>query len=123
KLPGALTLERAHEIAESVEDAILRAVPEVEDVRTHLEPLAEGAAGEEVSVDPAAVEAAVRAETGAPPREPPLLRAYGGLVAFLTVGLAGEDTLADAQDRASAVEERVRSAVPGIADVVVHTEP
>ncbi len=123
KLPGELTLDRAHEIAESVEDAILRSVPEVEDVRTHLEPLAREAAGEEVAVDPAAVEAAVRAETGALPRELRFVRTDDGLVAFLTLGLAGDDTLADAHARASAVEERVRSAVPGIAEVVVHTEP
>ena len=31
--------------------------------------------------------------------------------------------LAQAQAHASAIEERVREAVPGVADVVVHTEP
>jgi cation diffusion facilitator family transporter len=123
KLPGDLTLDRAHEIAEAVEQAILLAVPEVENVRTHLEPLAEESAGEEVAVDPIAVEEAVRAETGAPPRELRFVRTDEGLVAFLTLALAGEDSLSDAHERASAVEERVRSAVPGIADVVVHTEP
>ncbi|PWU22533.1 MAG: hypothetical protein C5B48_09955 [Candidatus Rokuibacteriota bacterium] len=123
KLPGGLTLARAHEIAERVERAILEAVPEIERVRTHLEPLAEESAGEEVSVDSAVVEEAVRAETGSPPREIRFVRTDDGLVAFLTLGLAGEDTLTDAHGRASAVEERVRSAVPGIADVVVHTEP
>ena len=123
KLPGDLTLERAHEIAESVERAILDVVPEVAEVRTHLEPLTEASAGEEVAVDPGAVEAAVRAETGALPRELRFVRTDEGLVAFLTLGLGGDDTLADAHLRASAVEERVRTAVPGIADVVVHTEP
>ena len=123
KLPGDLTLERAHEIAELVEKAILDAVPEVGSVQTHLEPLAEEASGEEVAVDQKAVEAAVRAETGAAPRELRFVRTDDGLVAFLTLGLAGEDTLTDAHARASAVEERVRSAVPEIADVVVHTEP
>src|SRR5918992_1185894 len=39
KLPGDLPLEDAHDIAEEVERAILGAVPEVGDVRTHLEPL------------------------------------------------------------------------------------
>jgi len=123
KLPGELTLDRAHEIAESVEHAILQAVPEVEEVRTHLEPLAEEVAGEEVDVDPVAVEAAVRAETGSPPRELRFVRTDEGLVAFLTLTLDAEDTLSDAHERASAVEERVRSAVPEIAEVVVHTEP
>jgi cation diffusion facilitator family transporter len=123
KLPRDLTLDRAHEIAEAVEQAILRAVPEVENVRTHLEPLAEESAAEEVTVDHVAVEEAVRAETGAPPRELRFVRTDEGLVAFLTLALAGDDSLSDAHERASAVEERVRSAVPGIADVVVHTEP
>ena len=50
------------------------------------------------------------------------LRTDDGLVAFLTLGLGGEASLSDAHALASAVEERVREAVPGIADVVVHTE-
>ena len=123
KLPGNLELERAHDIAEEVERAILSAVPEVEDVRTHLEPLSEAAAAREVDVDVGAVEEVVRAETGAPPRELRFVRTDGGLVAFLTLGLGGEASLSDAHSLASAVEERVREAVPGIADVVVHTEP
>jgi cation diffusion facilitator family transporter len=123
KLPGDLPLERAHAIAEDVERAILTAVPEVESVRTHLEPLSEAAAGEEVAVDQSAVEDAVRAETGAPPRELRFVRTDEGIVAFLTLALAGNESLAEAHARASAVEERIRSAVPEIADVVVHTEP
>jgi divalent metal cation (Fe/Co/Zn/Cd) transporter len=123
KLPGELTLERAHAIAERVEREIASAVPEADIVRTHLEPLAETAAGEEVEVDEDAVEAAVRQETGTLPRELRFVRTDEGIVAFLTVGLGGRASLADAHERASALEERVRSAVPGIADVVVHTEP
>ncbi len=45
KLPGDLSLEEAHAIAEEVERAIVEAVPEVAAVQTHLEPLAEEAAG------------------------------------------------------------------------------
>ena len=123
KLPGDLELERAHDIAEEVERAILSAVPEVEDVRTHLEPLTEAAAAREVDVDVGAVERVVREEAGAPPRELRFVRTDDGLVAFLTLGLGGDASLAEAHALASAVEERVREAVPGIADVVVHTEP
>jgi divalent metal cation (Fe/Co/Zn/Cd) transporter len=46
-----------------------------------------------------------------------------GLVAFVTLALGGDASLSAAHSLASAVEERVREAVPGIADVVVHTEP
>src|SRR5439155_23519004 len=41
KLPGELTLEEAHEVATEVEQAIAAAVPEIDSVQTHLEPLAE----------------------------------------------------------------------------------
>ena len=123
KLPGALHLDRAHEIAERVERAILDAVPEVEDVRTHLEPLAEAAAAHEVTIDAGAVEELIRQETGASPRELRFVRTDEGIVAFLTLSVAGDEPLSDAHARASAVEERIRRAVPEIADVVVHTEP
>ena len=123
KLPGDLSLEQAHGVAEDVEGAILAALPEVRDVRTHLEPFKEVAAGEEVAVDETAVERAVRDETGAPPRELRFVRTDEGIVAFLTLAVGGETSLAEAHVQATAVEERVRSAVPGIADVVVHTEP
>jgi cation diffusion facilitator family transporter len=123
KLPGDLSLDRAHGIAEEVESAIRAQVPDVVSVQTHLEPLAETAAGEEVEIDRAAIESAVREETGATPRELRFVRTDDGLVVFLTLGLAGEASLADAHGRASAIEERVREAVPAVADVVVHTEP
>jgi cation diffusion facilitator family transporter len=123
KLPGDLALERAHEIAEQVEQAILAAVPEVEDVRTHLEPIREAVAAQEVAIDAEAVERAVREETGADPRELRFVRTDEGIVAFLTLAVGGAESLADAHERASAVEKRIRRAVPEIADVVVHTEP
>jgi cation diffusion facilitator family transporter len=123
KLPGELALEQAHDIAEQVETAILAQLPEVRSVQTHLEPLKETAAAEEIDIDTAAVEAAVRAETGAEPRELRFVRTDEGIVAFLTLGLPTAGSLADAHVRATAIEERVRSAVPAIADVVVHTEP
>jgi divalent metal cation (Fe/Co/Zn/Cd) transporter len=123
KLPGDLSLDRAHDIAEDVERAILSAVSEVEDVRTHLEPLTEATAGQETFVDVDAVVRVVATETGAPPRELRFVRTDEGLVAFVTLALGGDASLSAAHSLASAVEERVREAVPGIADVVVHTEP
>jgi cation diffusion facilitator family transporter len=123
KLPGDLPLDQAHDIAEQVEAAIRADVPEVKSVQTHLEPLRETAAGEEVEIDAAAIESAVRAETGAAPRALRFVRTDDGIVVFLTLGLPSAGSLADAHGRASAIEERVRGAVPAIADVVVHTEP
>lgn len=123
KLPGELTLEQAHALAEQVEQAILREVPEVTAVQTHIEPLAEAASGEEVELDAAAVEAVVRDELGEAPRELRFVRTDDGIVAFLTLALGGHESLAGAHGRASVVEERVRETVPGLADVVIHTEP
>jgi cation diffusion facilitator family transporter len=123
KLPGDLPLDQAHDIAERVEAAIHADVPEVRSIQTHLEPLRETTPGEAVDIDTAAIEAAVRAETGSEPRELRFVRTDDGIVVFLTLGLPSAGSLADAHGRASAIEERVRGAVPAIADVVVHTEP
>ena len=123
KLPGELTLEEAHGVAEEVERAILGSVPDVTGVQTHIEPLAEEGRGEEVPEDPAAVEAVVRALTGAPPRETRFLHTDEGLVVLLTLGLDGATPLAAAHDVAGAVEERIRAEVARVAEVIVHTEP
>jgi cation diffusion facilitator family transporter len=121
KLPGDLALEEAHEVAEQVERAICRAVPEIASVQTHLEPLAETESGEELEVADLA-EAVARA-AGGPPRELRVLRTEQGVVAFVTLGLDPGATLAEAHEQASRVEERLRRARPDVAEVIVHTEP
>jgi divalent metal cation (Fe/Co/Zn/Cd) transporter len=65
----------------------------------------------------------VAAATGSPPRALRFVRTDDGLVAFLTLGLAGDEALAAAHARASEIEEWIRREHPEIADVVVHTEP
>jgi cation diffusion facilitator family transporter len=128
KLPQELTLVAAHDVASQVERAIADAVPEVASVQTHLEPLREPAvgrapAGANVEADAKRVRKLVADRTGAPPREVRFLQTEDGLVAFLTLGLDPECTLADAHALASEVEEDVRRALPELADVSVHTEP
>jgi len=122
KLPGDLSLEEAHAIAEQVERAIERAVPEVSSVQTHLEPLGEEAAGTEVAGDAATVRRIVLAELGVEPADLRFVDTDEGLVAYLTLRL-GSDTLAAAHADASRIEELIRRERPEIADVVVHTEP
>ena len=126
KLPGELSLEDAHSAATEVERAIVESVPEVDEVRTHLEPIAEAEEGR--SVDEAAagrelVERIVQETTGQRPRELRFLNTDRGLLAYLTLGLDASTSLAEAHARASEIEERIRREQPGIADVVVHTEP
>jgi cation diffusion facilitator family transporter len=128
KLPGDLSLEQAHDVAEEVERAILESVPEVGSVQTHLEPLAEPGAGEapaDVDVEPDVrlVRRIVREATGSEPRELRFLQTDEGLVAFLTLGLDPITPLSEAHARASEIEERIRRERPDIADVIVHTEP
>ncbi|MGH2971043.1 MAG: cation diffusion facilitator family transporter [Gaiellaceae bacterium] len=123
KLPGDLSLEEAHEIAEDVERAIRAAVPEVSAVQTHLEPLAEAAGAAEVTGDAAVVRAIVREVAGVEPHDLRFLDTDEGLVAHLTLRLGSGHALADAHARASEIEERIRLRLPEIADVVVHTEP
>lgn len=122
KLPGELSLEEAHAIAEQVERAIVRDVPEVSSVQTHLEPLGEEAAGTEVAGDAATVRRIVLAELGVEPDGLRFVNTDEGLVAYLTLRL-GADTLAAAHADASRIEELIRRERPEIADVVVHTEP
>jgi cation diffusion facilitator family transporter len=128
KLPGALSLAEAHDVAEQVEQAILDALPEVASVRTHLEPLAEVAeahrpAAAIVESEAASVLRIVHEQTGGPPRELRFLETDGGLVAFLTLALDPHTELEVAHATASAIEERIRQERPEISEVHVHTEP
>ena len=128
KLPGDLSLGEAHGIASRVERAIAEAVPEVDAVQTHLEPLAEPARGSapasrEVEREAARVRQIVREVVGVDPRELRFLETDEGLIALLTVAVRPGTSLAEAHARASEVEEAIRRVRPEIADVLVHTEP
>jgi cation diffusion facilitator family transporter len=128
KLPGALALEEAHDVAEQVEAAIREELPEVGAVQTHLEPLGEERAGRALPADVsdaehAAIERLVGSVLGQPPRDVRLYRTEAGLVAFLTLAFDPRGALADAHARASEIEERIRAEHPDVADVIVHTEP
>jgi cation diffusion facilitator family transporter len=123
KLPGELPLEEAHGLAEQVERAIVDDVPEVVDVQSHLEPLSELAAGREVHEDPLEIERIVRELTGASPRAIRFLNTDEGLVVFLTLALDSSESLSAAHATASTAEERIRAALPGVDEVIVHTEP
>src|SRR3954470_19569928 len=51
KLPGDLSLDEAHDVAEQMERAICQALPEIAGVQTHLEPLTEESEAAEVDAD------------------------------------------------------------------------
>jgi divalent metal cation (Fe/Co/Zn/Cd) transporter len=128
KLPGELSLERAHELASKVEHAIEDELPEVDAVQTHLEPLTEEAAGRrpddaDVAGGSEAIRRIVRDATGMEPRGLRFLHTEDGLVAYLTVGLEPGVPLAHAHRLASEIEERIMSDRPEISEIIVHTEP
>jgi divalent metal cation (Fe/Co/Zn/Cd) transporter len=123
KLPGGLTLEEAHAIAEDVERTITSTVPEISSVQTHLEPLTEEAGAAVVAGDAAAVGHIVRQTIGVTPDDVRFLETDEGVVAQLTLRLGSETALADAHAQASRIEEEIRRRLPEIADVVIHTEP
>jgi len=125
KLPRDMTLEEAHGVASEVEGAIAVAEPEVVSVQTHLEPLTEPAPGRTAVAEEDAdrIRRIAAEHTGSAPREVRFLQTDDGRVAFLTLALAPESTLAEAHSLASEVEEDIRRALPELADVSVHTEP
>jgi divalent metal cation (Fe/Co/Zn/Cd) transporter len=96
-------------------------------VHTHIEPLSgpevvRGEAGAAAGAADA-VRRVAREVSGAEAREVRLVGTGRGTVAYVTLALGAERTLAEAHERAGEVRRRVRREVPGVADAFVHTEP
>ncbi|MFM9164074.1 MAG: cation transporter dimerization domain-containing protein, partial [Solirubrobacterales bacterium] len=71
----------------------------------------------------AAVESILEGVEGCSPTELRVHREPRGVVVFLTVAMPGPLALAEAHERASEIERTIRSRLPEVAEVVVHTEP
>ncbi|MFM9140418.1 MAG: cation transporter dimerization domain-containing protein, partial [Solirubrobacterales bacterium] len=128
KLPAGETLEGAHATADAVESAILEQMPELSAVHVHLEPRAREGGVEAVGEARegriyAAVESILVGVEGCSPTELRVHREPRGVVVFLTVAMPGPLALAEAHERASEIERTIRSRLPEVAEVVVHTEP
>ena len=128
KLPRELSLTEAHGVVERLEQRVRAELPEMRNVHTHIEPLS----GTNWAIRPGSVETenerqaivdAVRHVTGAAPARIGFRDGELGRVALITVGLPGEQPLPSAHSHAGAIEEAVRARCPGLADVIVHTEP
>lgn len=127
KFPRDLPLAEAHAAAERVEE-LVRRLPGVGDVQTHLEPLEQPVAerrGDPVDLADRRerIAALIRARTGEEPRGMRLLATDAGPVLFLTLALPEGRSLQGAHALASELEEALRADQPTLADVVVHTEP
>jgi cation diffusion facilitator family transporter len=128
KLPPALTLAEAHTTAGIVEDAITAAVPEVTAVQTHLEPFDTEIQARPVS--PATesrltstVVPIVSKLTGSEPRKLRFVESNLGIVGFLTIALASDDSVTDAHRIASEIEQTIHDQLSEIHELVIHTEP
>jgi len=128
KLPRELSLDEAHNVVERLEDGVRSEVPEIHTVHTHIEPLsrtdwASTPPTDDTATERAAIESAVKRFTGSDPLDVTFRDGEQGRVALVTVSLPGEQPLPSAHKHAGAIEEAVRERCPGLADVIVHTEP
>jgi cation diffusion facilitator family transporter len=128
KLPRDLSLDEAHGVAERLEERVRAEVPELVRVHTHIEPLARldwasAPASDDTTTERAAIEDAVKRHTGTAPLAVAFRDGEQGRVALVTVTLPGDQPLPSAHQHAGAIEEAVRERCPGLADVIVHTEP
>lgn len=125
KFPDDLALTQALAVAARIERTIADR-PEVGEVQTHLEPLerplsARGADSDGELAQVRRIEQVVMERTGSVPRQAKLLCTDAGRVVFLTLDVDAETSLIDAHQLASELEDELRKALSGIADVVVHT--
>jgi cation diffusion facilitator family transporter len=128
KLARERSLEQAHGVVERLEQRVREEVPELHYVHTHIEPLARTDWAStpptgDTAVEREAVESAVRRFTGASPLSVTFRDGEQGRVVLVTVTLPGDEPLPSAHRHAGAIEEAVRERCPGLADVIVHTEP
>ena len=128
KLPRDLTLDEAHAAADEAEKAIRTAVPELDEVHSHIEPLADEFEGQAIAPGEApkaaqAVRDAAIELTGQPPSSVVLRRTGRGLVAMITLNLDPSAPLTEAHAVATEVENRAIELAPELDEVVVHTEP
>jgi cation diffusion facilitator family transporter len=127
KLADDPTLAAAHAVAERVEEAI-RALPDVKEVQTHLEPLerpmaVRGGSRETPDSRAGRIRRLARDQIGREPTSVEVIDSEAGPVALLGVGLDPDVGLRDAHELAGKLETAIRAELPDLVDVVVHTEP
>jgi cation diffusion facilitator family transporter len=128
KLPSELSLTDSHGVVERLEAVIRDAIPELRNVHTHIEPLADTdwarrPARDDTTAERAAIEETVRRVTGTEPAAISFRDGEGGRIALVTIKLPGDQPLPSAHRHAGAIEEAVRERCPSLGDVIVHTEP
>ncbi len=127
KVRPDMRLDAAHDLADRVEREIQRVVPDLAHVDVHIEPVdAHATVAGTVEDDSWVRDAASRAAfdvTGRDVQDVRVRRTRRGVVAYVTVLAAGDQSLDDAHALATRMEERLAELAPELVDVVVHTEP
>jgi cation diffusion facilitator family transporter len=130
EVPAGESLAQAHARATALEREIAAALPEVEDVVTHIEPaLSDTPARDETeptdeSATVAEALALLRAfDPGARWHDPRLSPLEDGYALAIHAALPADLTVEQAHDRAEAAEMLLRAKMPHIRRVTIHTEP
>ncbi|HOB53498.1 MAG TPA: cation diffusion facilitator family transporter [Acidobacteriota bacterium] len=124
-----LSLDEAHGQADRFEQALRRELPEIADVVTHLEPVGDGSAACRAEAIPAgrihdAIAEFLAGEAiAAQPHDLQVQRLAEGLSISLHCALDPGTGIRDAHDLTERMERFLKARVPGVARVVVHTEP
>lgn len=128
EMPGGLTLEEAHAQATTFEERVQARLPEVVDVVTHLEPASTGertTARDRSAQDihDRALACAYELFPDANWHDVRVVQDGDDYALALHCHLPGEVTLEEAHAIAEQVETRIRSKLPQVTRVTIHTEP
>jgi len=124
-----LSLEAAHRQADLFEQSLRREMPDIVDVVTHLEPVGDRSAACRAEATPAgrihdAIAKFLAGETiAAQPHDLQVQRLAEGLSISLHCALDARTGIRDAHDLTERMERFLKARVPGVARVVIHTEP
>jgi divalent metal cation (Fe/Co/Zn/Cd) transporter len=122
KLDGETRMHDAHSTAEAVEQAIRSLDRRITAVYSHLEPLEMPISGSHPASDED-LSVTVTELLGQQPVDVSSLTTETGLVAFLTIPVDPDSSLAAAHTVASRLENELRLRRPDLAEVIIDTEP
>jgi divalent metal cation (Fe/Co/Zn/Cd) transporter len=122
KLDGETRVQDAHTTAEVVEQAIRSLDSRITSVYSHLEPLEIPVSGSHPASDED-LAVTVTELLGQQPVDVSSLTTESGPVAFLTIAVDPDSSLAAAHTIASRLERELRLRRPDLAEVIIDTEP
>jgi cation diffusion facilitator family transporter len=128
KLPADMDLELAHSHADQLEREIMEEIPGVSRVDTHLEPLAEGAMGEDVTKDHAFLAKWSRELAESQPEvldchEVLISESEDGLAIVLHCEAAAQLSVTAVHDASTRIEDATHLQWPDVKRVTIHFEP